>query len=149
MFNVTAISNKDNMWNSMIKYVRNCSWQAGAFLAEMMEKNQFQEWERIFVATENNNIIGFCTLTAKDELPTEYDYTPFLGFLFVDERKRGNRVSETIFDCAIEYAKELGYEKIYLMSEEKGLYEKYHFSVIGEFKTIYGDISQLFVKEID
>lgn len=43
MFNVTAISNKDNMWNSMIKYVRNCPWQAGEFLAEMMEKNQFQE----------------------------------------------------------------------------------------------------------
>lgn len=111
MINITAISYGDDMWNSIAKYAKNCSWRAGAYLAEMMEKNIFQEWERVFVATEKNEIVGFCTICEKDELTNEYDFTPFVGFLFVDEKKRGNRISEKLIDFATDYAKNLGMKK--------------------------------------
>lgn len=149
MINITAISYGDDMWNPTAEYAKNCSWRAGAYLAKMMEKNIFQEWERVFVATEKNEIVGFCTITEKDELPNEYDFSPFVGFLFVDERMRGNRISEKLIDFVTDYAKKLGYEKIYIMSEEKGLYEKYGFALLGEYKTIYSSTDQLFVKKIN
>lgn len=51
-----------------------------------------------------------------------------------------------MIQSAILYARELGYEKIYIMSGEIGLYEKYGFEKLGDYETIYGSIDQLFVK---
>ena len=47
---------------------------------------------------------------------------------------------------AASYAHELGYQKVYIMSGEIGLYEKYGFIKLGDYETIYGTIDQLFVK---
>ena len=68
-------------------------------------------------------VAGFCTFAEKDELPEECKFTPFIGFVFVDEPYRGKRLSELMIQSAILYARELGYEKIYIMSGEIGLYE--------------------------
>ena len=89
---------------------------------------------------------GFCTFVEKDELPDEYPFTPFIGFVFVDEPYRGRRLSERMIQSAVSYAREQGYEKIYVMSGEIGLYEKYGFIKLGDYQTIYGSIDQLFVK---
>lgn len=70
----------------------------------------------------------------------------FIGFVFVDERSRGKRVFERMINAASDYARSIGYEKIYIMSGEQGLYEKYGFVKIGDFKTIYGTEDQLFQK---
>jgi N-acetylglutamate synthase-like GNAT family acetyltransferase len=53
-----------------------------------------------------------------------------------------------LLDQAIGYAKGLGYRKLFIMSGEQGLYEKYGFEKIGDYKTIYGTTDQLFAKEI-
>ena len=46
------------------------------------------------------------------------------------------------------YAKEPGYSKVFIMSGEKGLYEKYGFKKLGDYKTVYGTTDQLFSKEL-
>ncbi len=66
----------------------------------------------------------------------KYVFSPFIGFVFVDENYRGKRISETLIKKVIEYANELGYENIYIMSGEQGLYEKYGFEKIGDYETI-------------
>ena len=133
-------------WNETLSLAANCSWKAGPYLAEKMKKNEFAEWERVFAACVDGKVAGFCTLTEKDELSLKYKYTPFIGFVFVDEQYRGKRLSERMIKNAISYARTLGYEKIYIMSGEIGLYEKYGFTKLGDFETIYGTIDQLFVK---
>ena len=40
-----------------------------------------------------------------------------------------------------------GWEKIYLMSGEIGLYEKYGFVKLGDYRTVYGSTDQLFVRD--
>lgn len=40
------------------------------------------------------------------------------------------------------------FEKIYIMSGEIGLYEKYGFVKLGDYKTVYGSVDQLFVQTI-
>ena len=111
-----------------------------------MRKNEFQEWERICAACVDGRVAGFCTVAEKDELPEKYTFTPFIGFVFVDEAYRGNRLSEMMIQNAVSYARKAGYEKIYIMSGEIGLYEKYGFVKLGEYETIYGTVDQLFVK---
>ena len=136
------------LWDQVIAFAEACSWRAGPYLANMMRKNEFQGWERVVAACADGRVIGFCTFTEQDELPVEHGYSPFIGFVFVEEGSRGRRVSEKMISCASAYAKTLGYKTVYLMSGEKGLYEKYGFEKIGDFETIWGTVDQLFQKKV-
>ena len=149
MLEVFSMTPGHKYWEETILFAEACSWKAGKFLADLMKQHKFNTWERVFIAYEEGNIAGFCTLAEKDELPQTYDFTPFIGFVFVDEKYRGNRISEVLIQNAIEYAKSLGFKKIYIMSGEKGLYEKYGFVKIGDYKTIYETIDVLFTKTIE
>ena len=135
-------------WEKTARYAMNCTWKAGPVLAEKMINNDFQNWERVIIATEGEEIAAFCTISERDELPEQYGYTPFIGFVFVDEKYRGKRISERMIDRAAEYVKESGCRQLFIMSGEQGLYEKYGFEKIGDYKTIYGTTDQLFVKKI-
>lgn len=135
-------------WKETISFAERCSWKAGAFLAKKMQENEFKEWERVCAICVNGRVAGFSTFTERDELSEQYDFTPFIGFVFVDERYRGKRLSEMMIQSIISYAKELGYEKVYIMSGEIGLYEKYGFVKLGDYETIYGSVDQLFVQTI-
>lgn len=132
------------LWNRTISFARSCSWKAGAYLAERMEKNAFLDWERVIVAVEEGRIAGFCTFSERDELPEAYDCSPFIGFVFVDEPYRGRRISEKMIQRILGYAKALGFDSVYIMSGEQGLYEKYGFVKTGDFPTVYGTTDQLF-----
>ncbi|MDE7170613.1 MAG: GNAT family N-acetyltransferase [Oscillospiraceae bacterium] len=136
------------LWDEIISLAETCSWRAGPFLAEKMKHNEFKGWERVCAACVDGKAAGFCTLAEKDELPEKYTFSPFIGFMFVDEPYRGKRLSELMIDKVCAYARELGYEKIYIMSGEIGLYEKYGFQKLGDYETIYGSVDQLFVKSL-
>ena len=114
----------------------------------MMRENSFSDIERVLVAHEGDSIVGFCTFSEKDALPRNSEYTPFIGFVFVDENSRGKRISEKMIGEACKYAKDIGYEAMYIVSGEHGLYEKYGFEKIDELETIYGDVDQLFKRAI-
>ena len=95
-----------------------------------------------------DEIAGFCTFANKDELPEEYDFSPFIGFMFVDEKYRGHRLSGKLIDAACGIAKEQGFSTVYIMSGEVGLYEKYGFEKLGDYATIYGTTDQLFQRKL-
>ena len=70
---------------------------------------------------------------------------PLIKWLFVEEQYRGQRLGQRLIESASEYAKEIGYEQIFLTTWHKGLYEKYGFVKIcdkemreGYFEGIYG-----------
>ncbi len=148
MLTITPLTKDSKYWNETIIFAEHCSWSAGPFLADKMRKNDFLEWERVFAALEDEKPIGYCTFCKNDELPEKYGLYPFIGFVFVDEEHRGHRVSEKLIKSAIVYAKDLGFDCIYIMSGEKGLYEKYGFEKIGDYETIFGTVDQLFKMEI-
>ncbi|MCR4760860.1 MAG: GNAT family N-acetyltransferase [Oscillospiraceae bacterium] len=135
-------------WDNVACFAADCPWRAGAFLAELMRTNRFAEWERVFAAFDAESPIGFCTLTAKDEMPESCVYTPFIGFVYVDAAYRGRRISEQMIAAASDYAKSLGYTAVYLTSDEQGLYEKYGFELHGTVETAWHEMTQLFVKPL-
>ncbi|MDD3242996.1 MAG: GNAT family N-acetyltransferase [Eubacteriales bacterium] len=95
-------------------------------MARRMDANAFQDWERVFTATQHGVIAGYCTLAKADCIP-DVPYTPYIGFVFVGEAFRGQRLSERLIDAACAYARELGFDRVYLVSDHVGLYEKYGF----------------------
>lgn len=146
---IQIMKNGHKYWNATADFAMNCSWRAGGYLTKLMYENAFAEEERVLVALVDVNIAGFCTYAKKDELPEEYDYTPFIGFMFVDEKYRGNRLSEKLIQAACRQAVNDGFHKMYIMSGEIGLYEKFGFEFLGMYQTIYDTEEQLFVKEIN
>ena len=136
------------LWEKTIAFAQGSSWKAGPFLARRMRANDFLDWERVVVAADGENLAGYCTFTEKDELPEDSGFSPFIGFVFVDERYRGNRISEQMIAEALRYAGQIGFLAVYLMSGEHGLYEKYGFEKIGDYETIYGTTDQLFRKTL-
>lgn len=146
---IQIMKNGHKYWKATANFAMNCSWRAGGYLTKLMYENAFAEEERVLVALVDGNIAGFCTYAKKDELPEEYDFTPFIGFMFVDEKYRGNRLSEKLIQTACNHAMNNGFTKMYIMSGEIGLYEKYGFEFLGMYQTIYDSEEQLFVKEIN
>lgn len=146
---ISVISYGHPLWDKTISFAENCSWRAGPYLARKMRNNEFEKIERVIVATENNMPIGFCTFILKeDELPEDTKQSPFVGFVFVDEKSRGKRISEKMIDAALDYSKTNGYQIVYLISGEIGLYEKYGFEKIGNVTNINNKSEQLFQKKL-
>lgn len=95
-------------------------------MAAWMRSQEPLPWERAFAALDQGKICGYCTLAARDCIPG-ITYTPFVGYVFVEEGYRGHRLSQRLIQTALQEAKRLGYPAVYLISDHEGLYEKYGF----------------------
>ena len=56
--NYKAITSSDELWCKVRDYAENCSWKAGKALANTMDNNALQDWERVIVALDNEKICG-------------------------------------------------------------------------------------------
>lgn len=147
---ITALNEDMFLWEKTIFCAENCSWRAGKYLAQLMREGKFRGWEKVFAAEEEGRVIGFCTLTRYDELPENCGYSPFIGFVFVDEDFRGQRLSGKLIDSACNYAGDIGFNAVYVCSGESGLYEKFGFEMIcSSIETVYGLNEQLFVRMLN
>lgn len=138
-----ALTPADEWWNTTREYAKNCSWRAGQSLAEAMDRRAFTDWERVVIALENERICGFCTVTKTDCIPGLV-YTPYVGYVFVDEAYRGRRLSQQLIRHAMDYLKQRGFEDVYLISDHENLYEKYGFSVIDRQMSPWGSEEKIY-----
>ncbi|MBQ9196684.1 MAG: GNAT family N-acetyltransferase [Clostridia bacterium] len=135
-------------WQALIDYASICPWRAGPYLAREMRAGRFTGWERVTALLVDGEIAGFCDFTAYDEILPECGFTPFIGFVYVEEKRRGRRYSQRMLEAVERYAADCGFEKTYLMSDERGLYEKYGYTPLGEYPTIFHTKEMLFEKTI-
>ncbi len=136
------------LWEPVARYAEACSWRAGPHLARMMRQRRLRDWERVLAAVDGEQIAGYCTVSEKDTFP-DSAYTPFIGYMFVGERYRGGRLSEKLIEHACRYLQTLGYDEVYIISGETGLYEKYGFLKIGDHQPPFGETEQIFMKRIE
>lgn len=144
---VKSITKNDKLRNILIHYCEDCPREAWPILAQKMNENNFLDWERIFVTIENEQIIWFCTFTKEDWIP-DCDYSPFVWFMFIDENYRWKRLSEQMINEVEKYAKSLNFEKLYIVSDHKWLYEKYWFEKCDEKMDELGRVETIFFRKI-
>ena len=144
---IVKIDYGTELYEKLIDYAENCSWVVGKHLAQILRENNFLEWEAIFATVSEDEIIGFCTFLKTDYYP-ENKYSPWISSIFVDENFRGNRISFSMIEKAIEHAKIWNFKKVYIPSDMVGFYEKYGFRKIDELLNYGGDTDNIFVKEI-
>ena len=129
---IAALTAADALWDEVARCAEACSWRAGKSLASAMREGRIAGWERVFAALDGGQVAGFCTLCAEDCLPGA-PYTPYIGYVFVGESHRGHRLSQRLIDAAANYAASLGFARVYLVSDHRGLYEKYGFIAVDAY----------------
>lgn len=129
------------------QFAKSCSWGARRSLSQNMSDNIFSDWERVIVALYENEIAGYCTAAKSDCIPN-VSCTPYIGYLFVDEKYRGQRLSKKLISFAISYLQTLGFHQIYLVSGHENLYEKYGFKVIDRKMAPWGELEKIYMREI-
>ena len=145
--NFEMITSSDPLWNKVRNYANNCSWRAGQSLANAMDNNLFTEWERVIVALDQQKICGYCTVAKTDCIP-DLCYTPFIGYLFVDEEYRGNRLSQRLIQYAMNYLKSVGFDRVHLISDHDNLYEKYGFEIIDRKTAPWGSTEKIYLQKL-
>lgn len=145
--NFLSITSDDNMWEEVRQFAANCSWGAGKSLSQNMSDNTFTDWERVIVALYENNIAGYCTV-AKSDCISNVPYTPYIGYLFVDEKYRGHRLSQKLISYAMSYLRTLNFSQVFLVSDHENLYEKYGFKVIDKKPAPWGEMEKIYMREL-
>lgn len=126
-----------SIWYSkLIDYARSCSWRGtGAYFAELLEDNEFEENDRIIAVVDGGEIVGFAGLVRESCMDAP-DLYPWIDFLFVDEGYRNKGVAKKIIEYIFSVAKSDGYEEIYLCTlSHTEMYEKFG------FQTLYKGVS--------
>lgn len=68
-------------------------------------------------------MIGFVSIWNND-LPFRQDLTPWLAGLYVKEKYRKHGIGTLLQEKCIQVVKELGYNKLYLITEHENYYER-------------------------
>ena len=136
------------LWASQIA---GANWRAAKYLAGLLKQGSFQNRYgpdgRIFLLTDGDNLVSFCTLVRQDEIEDEA-LRPWIGFVYTFPSHRGHRCSQVLIDHACAIATQEGFRQIYLSSDEQGLYEKYGFAPLQPMKTIGCDATQVYVRSL-
>ena len=144
---IEKILPSDKQWETVRNYARDCSWRAGKSLAYNMDNGNIVEWERVIAAFDNEKVCGYCIVSKTDCIP-DVEYTPYIGYVFVGEEYRGNRLSQKLIEYAMEYLKSIGFDKVYLTSDHENLYEKYGFEVIDRKIATWGAEEKIYMRKL-
>jgi len=76
-----------------------------------------------YIALINDELVGQVSIWNND-LKARQDLTPWLAALYIKKEYRGKGIGTLLQDKCIEVAKELGYKKLYLVTEHENYYER-------------------------
>ena len=126
-------------------------WSAGQYLYELLSEGTFRtlcgENARVYLLTEGDELISFCTLAEKDDI-RDTELTPWIGFAYTFPKYRGHRYVGMLLKEAFHQAALDGAEHIYISTGETGLYEKYGYEFFTMMKDMRGEDSRVYRKAV-
>lgn len=137
--------------NKYFKQIAAYEWKAAKFLATLLKENRLQDaldcWCELYLLVDGDVLVSFVTLSAQDCIaaPT---LMPCLGFFHTAPEYRGNHYGKLLIDGVCEFARKDNYTKIYIATDQIGLYEKYGFRYLENRIDIWGVDSRIYVKEL-
>lgn len=144
---INTITPSDRLWKKVEEYAENCSWRAGKSLSDKMKKHSFEDWERVVICFEDDDIYGYLAVDKNDCIPN-ISYTPYISYVFVGEEYRGNRISQKMIEFALSYLKSLGFDRAHIVSDHENLYEKYGFEVIDRKVAPWGALEKIYMRKL-
>ncbi|MCR4598579.1 MAG: GNAT family N-acetyltransferase [Acetatifactor sp.] len=145
---IMQVEKSTEMAKQLLSFVENCSWEeVKEHVANLIRNWEFTDWETMFAAVADGKILGMTSLLKTDYYPLP-EIFPWVSCVFVEKAYRGNRISEKLIAKANEYAKMLGFNKTYIPTEYKGLYEKFGYTYLKDIVNYGGGTDRLYVKAL-
>lgn len=134
-----------------IEQMERSDWSAAQFLAKLLRENTFCETcgkkSKLFLLTDGESLISFCTFAEKDDIP-DTELTPWIGFVYTFEEYRHNGCMRKLISFVEEYAKKNKVRKLYISTDQDNLYEHFGYKFLTVLKDIRGNNSKIYVKRI-
>lgn len=145
---IEKVDRNTELADELIRFVESFSWEeVKAHTLQVLRNWEFTDWETMFVALVNGQIVGMVSIAKTDYYPMPEIY-PWVSSIFVAEEYRGHRISEGLIEAANQYAKSLGFKETYIPSEHIGLYEKYGYYYVKDIVNYGNGIDRLYVKRL-
>ena len=78
-------------------------WRAGKYLFQLLSDGEFKkhcgEKSKLFLLTQGDDLISFCSFTERDEIP-DTELTPWIGFVYTFPAFRGKRRIGKLIDIS-------------------------------------------------
>ena len=125
-------------------------WRAAALLHDLLRNGELRERcgpnTRLLLGMEGDSLAAFCTLADRDEV--ECVLTPWIGFVYTFPAFRGRRRSGEMIDHACALAKKDGFDRVYVSTNDIGLYEKYGFTFLRHARDAWDGDTRVYVRRI-
>lgn len=145
---IRKVDKDTELVKKLLDFVENSSWEdVKEHTLWMINNWVFSDWETIFVAMLDDQIVGMASIMKTDYYPLPEIY-PWISSVFVTEEYRGHKISGKMIDFANKYAKEKGFAKTYIPSEHIGLYEQYGYHYLKDIVNYGNGIDRLYIKEL-
>ena len=149
MVTISKVNKDTELAKQLLQFVEDCSWhEVKAHIADMIRSWEFTEWECMFAALDDGDIVGMASIMKTDYYPLP-DIYPWISCIFVTESARGQRISGQLIEYANIYANELGFKRTYIPTEYTGLYEHYGYRYVRDIVNYGGGTDRLYVKETE
>ena len=127
--------------------INESDWAAGQFLHGLLKDDQFRAYAgenaRVLLLADDDQLVSFCTLSDRDDIAST-DWMPWIGFVYTFPQYRGNRYAGRLIDYAADLAKKAGFDKVYVSTDQEGIYEKYGFVFVEVMKDRRGGDSRVY-----
>lgn len=134
-----------------LSQIRKSDWRAGQYLYDLLSGERLKalcgETTRVFLLTDNRQLVSFCTLAEMDDVRNT-ELSPWIGFVYTFPQYRGHRYMGNLLDYAYEAARNDGAGQIYISTGETGLYEKYGYTFYQLMKDENEEDSRVYKREI-
>lgn len=124
-------------------------WSADKLLFSLLDRNELKklcgETAEIYLLTDGDKAVSFALSAPQDEVDAP-DLSPWIGFVYTFPAYRGNRYAGRVIECICRDLAETGTEKVYVSTDEIGLYEKYGFTFFKTMTTREGKPTRVYVR---
>ena len=126
-------------------------WSAAELLADWLKNDKLKQIcgdsAEVYMLIDGNKLVSFATLAPQDEIDAP-ELTPWIGFVYTFPVYRGRRNVGKLLSHICDALKSAGTEKVYISTDEIGLYEKYGFTFWQIMPTREGKPTRVYVKTI-
>lgn len=148
---ITEYFSSENQ-NHWLEKIKECDKESGQYLYGLLKDNRLKELygpkASVFLLTENDELISFCTLVQADGIQSG-KLTPRIELIYTFPEYRGHHYSELLIKKAEKSALESGMTNIYISTNETGLYEKFGYEFYELQNDIIGNSSCVYKKSLD
>ena len=127
-------------------------WRAGKYLFQLLSDGQFKklcgEKSKVFLLTQDDNLISFCTFAEHDDI-SDTELTPWIGFVYTFPTFWGKRRIGKLIEHIYGLAKAQGFKQLYISTDQKGLYENFGFSFLQIMTDRWGGETLVYQMKIE